>query len=145
MLSPLVFCPFYVVAIFAIVTRQKPGHASADNKRHGTMYFEQAHVCICSTLMIALCVAPCLSLLSGREWIRLPIVIYSSILFVDLSAFFVEAIWGEVPSPNIWAFTAGYIYYQVFPIIAIARFWKDHPFTVDPLCERAKIAPKKAQ
>ena len=63
-LSPFVFCPFYLVAICAIVTR--------------------------------------------REWIRIPIIIYASILFVDLSAFFVEAIWGELPSPNMWIFTAGY-------------------------------------
>jgi hypothetical protein len=122
MLSPFVFAPFYLVAIYAIITR--------------------------------------------REWIRIPIIIYSSILFVDLSAFFVEAIWGDLPSPNMWIFTAGYGtsklhascvvcfdaganhsdlitslacnafagYYQFFPLIAIYRFWSDHPFTVDPPC-----------
>jgi hypothetical protein len=95
MLSPFVFCPFYLVSIFAIVTR--------------------------------------------REWIRIPIIIYSSILFVDLSAFFVEGIWGEMPSPNMWIFTAGYGYYQIFPIIAIARMWNDHPFTT----RSPKVAPKK--
>jgi hypothetical protein len=91
LLSPVVFCPFYVIAIWAILTR--------------------------------------------REWIRIPIIIYSSILFIDLSAFFVEGIYGDLPSPNMLIFTAGYGYYQLFPIIAIARFWKDHPFTVEPACK----------
>jgi len=90
LLSPVVFCPFYLLSIWAIVTR--------------------------------------------REWIRIPIIIYSSILFIDLSAFFVEGIYGDLPSPNMWIFTAGYGYYQIFPVIAIARFWKDHPFTIDPPC-----------
>lgn len=34
-------------------------------------------------------------------------VIYGSILFVDLTAFYAEALWGEIPSPNMWIFTAG--------------------------------------
>ncbi len=72
LLSPLVFLPFYLLSIWAILTR--------------------------------------------REWIRLPIIIHSSILFVDLSAFFVEGIWGDLPSPNMWIFTAGYGYYQLLSV-----------------------------
>lgn len=53
------------------------------------------------------------AIVTRKEWIRVPILLYSSVLFVDLAAFFVEAIWGLVPSPNIWIFTAGYGYYQV--------------------------------
>ena len=84
LLSPIVFCPFYLVSIYAIYTR--------------------------------------------RDWIRIPSVMYASILFVDLSAFFVEAVWGAVPSPNMWIFTAGYGYYQLFPLLLLYRFWADDPF-----------------
>jgi len=101
MLSPFVFCPFYLVAIYAIIKR--------------------------------------------REWIRIPIIIYSAILFIDLSAFFVEAIWGKLPSPNMWIFTAGYGYYQLFPVIAIARMWHDHPFTKNPPCQAQVVAALKTE
>jgi hypothetical protein len=50
----------------------------------------------------------------------------------------VEAIWGEIPSPNMWIFTAGYGYYQIIPIIIIKRFWNDNPFTVKPACQEKK-------
>lgn len=46
------------------------------------------------------------AIVTRREWIRIPVIIYSSILFVDLSAFFVEGIWGEMPSPSMAIFTA---------------------------------------
>ena len=84
MLSPLIFCPFYLASIYAIATH--------------------------------------------KDWIRLPSIMYASILFVDLSAFFVEGLWGEVPSPNMWIFTAGYGYYQLFPLLLLCRFWADDPF-----------------
>lgn len=48
------------------------------------------------------------AIVARKEWIRIPIIIYSSILFVDLSAFFVEGIWGDLPSPSMAIFTAGY-------------------------------------
>jgi len=83
-LSPFVFCPFYIVAIYGVYNR--------------------------------------------KDWIRMPIVVYASILFVDLSAFFVEAIYGEIPSPSMALFTLGYGYYQIFPLILLKRFWKDNPF-----------------
>ena len=47
---------------------------------------------------------------------------YASVLFVDLSAFFVEAVWGELPSPNVAMFAAGYGYYQLFPLLLVHRF-----------------------
>jgi len=61
-----------------------------------------------------------------------------------LSAFFVEAIWGEVPSPNIWIFAAGYGYYQLYPIILLARFWKDDPFSQSAVGKK-KIHPAKPE
>jgi len=84
MLSPLVFCPFYLVCIYAIYNQ--------------------------------------------KDWIRIPIVMYAAVLFVDLSAFFVESIWGEYPSPHPLMFTAGYGYYQLFPLLLLYRFWQDGPF-----------------
>ena len=64
----------------------------------------------------------------AKPWIRIPSVIYASVLFVDLSAFLVEAVWGELPSPNIPLFMLGYGYYQAFPLLLLWRFWADDPF-----------------
>ena len=64
----------------------------------------------------------------GRDWIRIPSVMYASVLFVDLSCFTVEAIWGELPSPNLGIFWCGYGYYQLFPLLLLYRFWADRPF-----------------
>ena len=94
LLSPVIFAPFYIINIYAILTRQ--------------------------------------------NWIRIPSVIYASILFVDLSAFYVEAIWGELPSPNMWIFSAGYGYYQMFPLLLLYRFWAD-----DPFCKQQQRQQKK--
>jgi len=55
-LSPFVFSPFYLVAIYAII--------------------------------------------KGREWIRTPIIIYSSALTLDLLVIMAEEGWGEYASPN---------------------------------------------
>ena len=66
------------------------------------------------------------------DWIRIPSIIYASVLFVDLTTFLVEAIWGEIPSPNLFIFNAGYGYYQLFPLLLIYRFWAD-----DPFCKRS--------
>jgi len=84
LLSPVVFIPFYIVAIYAIINK--------------------------------------------KPWIRIPCIMYASILFVDLSAFYVESVWGDVPSPHIYMFTAGYGYYQLFPLLLLYRFWADEPF-----------------
>ena len=83
-LSPVVFCPFYLASIYAITRR--------------------------------------------RDWIRIPSIMYASVLFVDLSAFFVEGVWGELPSPNMALFALGYGYYQLFPLLLLYRFWADDPF-----------------
>jgi hypothetical protein len=68
------------------------------------------------------------AILAKKDWIRIPCVIYASILFVDLTAFFAEGLYGEAPSPNMWLFTAGYGPYLVMPLFILARFWHDDPF-----------------
>jgi hypothetical protein len=64
-----------------------------------------------------------------KEAIRIPMIIYASLLFETLAIYYYEAIWGAWPSPNLWLYTTGYGYYFIFPLIVIYRFWHDHPFT----------------
>ena len=95
LLSPVLFCPFYLVSMYAIYHR--------------------------------------------LDWIRIPSVIYGSVLFVDLTTFFVEGIWGEIPSPNMWIFAAGYMYYQLFPLVLIYRFWADDPFCKQQQTKKQRV------
>ncbi|KAJ4457922.1 putative integral membrane protein [Paratrimastix pyriformis] len=87
-LSPFVFSPFYLVAIYAIYT--------------------------------------------GKNWIRMPIVVYASMLFLDLLTIFVDEFYGPTPSPNPLLFAMGYGPYLLFPLALLARFWNEAPFSPRP-------------
>jgi len=65
-----------------------------------------------------------------RDNVRMPMVIYGTLLFLTLSIYFIEALWGDLPSPNMLLFTAGYGYYLIFGPIVIYRFWNDNPFKI---------------
>ncbi|CAF1115921.1 unnamed protein product [Rotaria sordida] len=83
-LSPFLFAPFYLIAIYAIYHK--------------------------------------------RQWIRIPIILFSLILFFDLNYFFYQALFGKEKTKNLLLFTLGYGYYQLFPLILIYRFSSKKPF-----------------
>ncbi|CAF0737600.1 unnamed protein product [Adineta steineri] len=63
-----------------------------------------------------------------KQWIRIPIIIYSLIFFFDLNYFFYQALFGKEKTQNVLLFTLVYGYYQIFPIILIYRFLPKNVF-----------------
>ncbi|CAF5091054.1 unnamed protein product, partial [Rotaria sp. Silwood1] len=80
-LSPFLFAPFYLLAIYA-------------------MYHK-------------------------HQWIHIPIILFSLILFFDLNYFFYQTIFGKEKTKNLFLFTVAYGYYQLFPLMLIYRFWRN--------------------
>ena len=64
----------------------------------------------------------------GREWIRLPAVICSSILFTNVFIILSEEIWGAHASPALSIVLLANAPWFIFPFIIIARVAKAHPF-----------------
>ncbi|CAF3001375.1 unnamed protein product [Rotaria socialis] len=63
-----------------------------------------------------------------KQWIRMPMIIFSLILFFDLNYFFYQAVFGTEKAKNLLFFILGYGYYQIFPLILIYRFWPKNVF-----------------
>jgi hypothetical protein len=63
-----------------------------------------------------------------HQWIRIPIILFSLILFFDLNYFFYQASFGKEKTKNLFLFTLAYGYYQLFPLILIYRFWPKNVF-----------------
>ncbi|MBN1524721.1 MAG: DUF2781 domain-containing protein [Spirochaetales bacterium] len=70
--------------------------------------------------------------LKGKEWIRIPSIIYSAILFTNVTVILSEEIWGTHASPVLGMVLAANAAWLVFPFIIIARMYKEHPFTKEP-------------
>ncbi len=65
-----------------------------------------------------------------RNWIRLPAIIYSSIMFTNVTIILSEEIWGPHAAANPAIPVLANAAWFIFPFIIIARMWKnDHPFT----------------
>jgi hypothetical protein len=66
----------------------------------------------------------------GKNWIRMPSVIYASILLTNVTIILGEEYAGQYPAPNFLFVLASNLLWLVFPLIIIARMWaSDHPFT----------------
>jgi hypothetical protein len=63
-----------------------------------------------------------------KQWIRIPMIIFSLVLFFDINYFFYQALFGIEKTKNLLLFTLGYGYYQIFPLILIYRFWPKNVF-----------------
>ncbi len=68
--------------------------------------------------------------IKGKNWIRIPSIIYSCVLFTNVFIILFEEIFGSYPSPNIgMVFLANGLWY-IMPIVIIARMWSsEKPFT----------------
>lgn len=65
----------------------------------------------------------------GREWIRLPSIIASAILWTNVTIILSEEIWGVHAGPALPLVLLANAPWFVFPFVIIARLWKPHPFT----------------
>lgn len=66
----------------------------------------------------------------GKEWIRIPSVVYASILFTNVCVILGEEIWGPHQSPRLGIVLLANAPWFLFPFFIVARMWRDHPFTI---------------
>lgn len=65
----------------------------------------------------------------GRDWIRVPALVWSGMMFLDVATILFDERFGEFPTPH-FAFVAGAnAPWLLLPVGVVARLWRDHPFT----------------
>jgi len=84
-LSPCVYGPFYIFAIWALYT--------------------------------------------GSNSLRIPGLVFCTMMATGLLVLFVEAFWGEFPTPDRLIYTAAYGPYLLFPFVFAWRLRSEYPFT----------------
>jgi hypothetical protein len=67
--------------------------------------------------------------LRGREWIRIPAIFYSGMMFADVFIILGEEIASPHASPHLAIVTAVNLPWLLIPILLTSRLWKEHPFT----------------
>ncbi|HLY30331.1 MAG TPA: emopamil-binding family protein [Ktedonobacterales bacterium] len=68
--------------------------------------------------------------IAGKDWIRLPSVIYGAMLFTVVVIILGEEFAGANATPHFPIVLLANLPWLVFPIIIIARMWRtEHPFT----------------
>lgn len=65
----------------------------------------------------------------GKNWIRLPAVIYSTIMVTNVSIILSEEAWGPHASPALLAVIGANASWVIFPVLIVIRMWKSEtPF-----------------
>jgi hypothetical protein len=66
----------------------------------------------------------------GKDWIRIPTVIFASVMLTNVTIILGEEFMGEFASPNILAVLGANASWVIVPILLIWRMWNaEHPFT----------------
>jgi hypothetical protein len=82
----------------------------------------------------------------GREWIKLPAIVCSSILFTNVVIILSEEIWGVYASPALPIVLLANAPWFIFPFIIIARMASPHPFVArEPAASGALEAMENAE
>ena len=82
----------------------------------------------------------------GREWIRLPAIVCSSILFTNVFIILSEEIRGAHASPALPLVLAANAPWFIFPFIIVARMAKAHPFRpAEKASPGEEAAPREAE
>jgi hypothetical protein len=67
----------------------------------------------------------------GKNWIRVPSIIYSSVMLTNVTIIMSEEIWGPFASPHLLQVVAANASWIVFPMLIIWRMWgSEQPFSV---------------
>ncbi len=76
----------------------------------------------------------------GREWIRLPSIIYGTALFTIVTIILAEETFGPYKSPQLWVVYLDNAPWLLMPIAIITRLYlNEHPFTCVKSAEQAAI------
>lgn len=66
----------------------------------------------------------------GREWIRIPTLMWATSIMTSTGMIVFEELWGRYPAPHLHVTAAAYGPYLLVPLLAIARMaFAPHPFT----------------
>jgi hypothetical protein len=77
----------------------------------------------------------------GKEWIRLPSIMYSTALFTIVTIILAEETFGPYKSPQLWVVYLDNAPWLLMPIAIIARMYpNEHPFTRAKAAEPAAVA-----
>eukprot|EP01105_Mastigella_eilhardi_P016868 TRINITY_DN3863_c0_g1_i1.p1 TRINITY_DN3863_c0_g1~~TRINITY_DN3863_c0_g1_i1.p1 ORF type:complete len:246 (+),score=70.22 TRINITY_DN3863_c0_g1_i1:34-738(+) len=87
-------------------------------------------------------IAVLIATLTKGNWIRMPTVIYSSVMLTKMSILISEEIFGEHKSPRPDLIAAVHLPYVLLPLLLIAFMWK-HPKPFGGLTEKQKVVRKK--
>jgi hypothetical protein len=69
----------------------------------------------------------------GREWIRVPTLLWGASIFTSTGLIVFEELWGVHAAPNVGVTLQAYAAYLVLPLVAIARMaFTAHPFSRQP-------------
>ncbi len=69
------------------------------------------------------------SFIKGRKWIRIPAIIYSSVMMTNVVIILSEEIWGPHASPHLYFVLLDNAPWLIFPILIITRMYRfDDPF-----------------
>ena len=68
--------------------------------------------------------------IKGKEWIRIPAVFYSGMMFADVFIILGEEIAGPHATPHLPAVLALNLPWLLMPVLLTVRLWKAAPFTV---------------
>jgi hypothetical protein len=65
--------------------------------------------------------------IKGRNWIRMPSVIYASVMLTNVTIILSEEIWGPHATPHLASVIGANASWVIAPILIILRMWKE-PF-----------------
>jgi hypothetical protein len=80
----------------------------------------------------------------GREWIRLPSLLWSATMMTNVTIILSEEIWGPHATPALGMVLAANAPWLLFPVVVIARMWGEHPFTREAAASGAGAAGGRA-
>lgn len=66
----------------------------------------------------------------GRNWIRVPSLLYSAVMLTNVTIILSEEIWGPHATPVLLAVIGANASWIIFPVLIIQRMWRsEHPFS----------------
>ena len=74
-------------------------------------------------------IAAIYAFLKGKNWIRMPSIVYASIMLTNVTIILCEEIWGAHAAGNVCIVLAANASWILFPVLLLLRMWKsDKPF-----------------
>jgi len=65
----------------------------------------------------------------GRSWIRMPSVVYASVMLTNVVIILSSEIWGPIPAKNLLVVVSANASWVIFPILILLRMWRsERPF-----------------